>query len=66
MYLQGQWQKKLELRKIKKEIEEKEKKQIDLDEAKFQEQKRKEAIERAKKLQFFQTDRVKGFHVSTV
>ncbi|GAA6095616.1 protein CFAP210-like isoform X1 [Tachysurus ichikawai] len=58
----GQWQKKLELRKIKKEIEEKEKKQIDLDEAKFQEQKRKEAIERAKKLQFFQTDRVKGFH----
>ncbi|MCI4378613.1 hypothetical protein PGIGA_G00217950 [Pangasianodon gigas] len=58
----GQWQKKLEAKKIREEIEEEERKQIDIEEAKFQEQKRKEAIERAKTLQYYQIDRVKGFH----
>ncbi|MCJ8732728.1 hypothetical protein PDJAM_G00214750 [Pangasius djambal] len=58
----GQWQKKLEAKKIREEIEEEERKQIDKEEAKFQEQKRKEAIERAKTLQYYQIDRVKGFH----
>lgn len=64
MHLQGQRQKKLEAKKIREEIEEEERKQIDLEEAKFQEMKRKEAIERAKTLQYYQIDRVKGFHVS--
>lgn len=64
MHLQGQWQKKLEAKKIREEIEEEERKQIDLEEAKFQEQKRREAIEKAKTLQYYQIDRVKGFHVS--
>ena len=36
---------------------------IDIEEAKHQAQKRKEAIERAKTLQYYQTDRVKTFHV---
>lgn len=36
---------------------------IDKEEAKHQAQKRKEAIERAKTLQYYQTDRVKTFHV---
>lgn len=36
---------------------------IDIEEAKYQAQKRKEAIERAKTLQYYKTDRVKGFHV---
>ncbi|KAB5577245.1 hypothetical protein PHYPO_G00207690 [Pangasianodon hypophthalmus] len=58
----GQWQKKLEAKKIREEIEEEERKQIDIEEAKFQEQKRKDAIERAKTLQYYQIDRVKGFH----
>ncbi|KAJ8025292.1 hypothetical protein HOLleu_35464 [Holothuria leucospilota] len=58
----GQRQKKLEARKLKEEQEEKEKVQIDIEEAKFQAQKRKEAIEKAKTLQYYQTDRVKGFH----
>lgn len=37
---------------------------IDIEEAKYQAQKRKEAIERAKTLQYYKTDRVKGYHVS--
>ena len=36
---------------------------MDIEEAKFQAEKRKEAIEKAKTLQYYQTDRVKGFHV---
>ncbi|CAH1789509.1 unnamed protein product [Owenia fusiformis] len=58
----GQRQRKLEARKIREEKEEEERKQIDLEEATFQSQKRKEAIEKAKTQQYYQTDRVKGFH----
>lgn len=54
----------MEEKKIREEIEEEERKQIDLEEAKFQEQKRKEAIEKAKTLQYYQIARVKRFHVS--
>ena len=36
---------------------------VDIEEAKFQADKRKEAIERAKTLLYYQTDRVKQFHV---
>ena len=43
-----------------------ERKKVDIEEAKYQAQKRKEAIERAKTLQYYQTDRVKTFHVRTV
>jgi len=38
---------------------------VDIEEAKFQATKRKEAIERAKTLLYYQTDRVKKFHVRT-
>ncbi|XP_071491246.1 cilia- and flagella- associated protein 210-like [Diadema antillarum] len=58
----GQRLKKLEARKIREEKEEAERVQIDIEEAKYQAQKRKEAIEKAKTLQYYQTDRVKGFH----
>jgi len=58
----GQRQKKLEARKIREEKEEEERTLIDIEEAKYQAQKRKEAIERAKTQQYYQTDRVKGFH----
>lgn len=60
---QGQRQKKLEARKLREEKEEEEKKKIDLEEAKFQARRRKNAIEKAKTAQYFQTDRVKSFHV---
>ncbi|XP_015277728.1 PREDICTED: coiled-coil domain-containing protein 173 [Gekko japonicus] len=51
--------------KAKKECEQKneeEKRKIDLEEAKYQAQKRKEAIEKAKIDQYYQSERVKGFH----
>ena len=37
---------------------------VDVEEAKYQAERRKEAIERAKTLLYYQTDRVKQFHVS--
>lgn len=61
--LQGQRQKKLEAKTIREAIEEEERKQIDIEEAKYQAQIRKEAIEKAKTQQYYQSDRVKGFHV---
>lgn len=38
---------------------------IDREEAKYQEQKRKEAIEKANTQLFYQNDRVRGLHVGT-
>lgn len=60
----GQRQKKLEAKKIREQIEEEKRKLTDKEEAKYQEQKRKEAIEKAKSQLYYQTDRVKGLHVS--
>jgi len=60
--IEGQRLKKLQARKIREEKEEEERVKIDQEEAKHQAQKRKEAIERAKTLQYYQTDRVKTFH----
>ena len=37
---------------------------IDIEEAKFQANQRKEAIEKARTMVYYQTDRVKAFHVS--
>ncbi|XP_036965049.1 coiled-coil domain-containing protein 173 isoform X1 [Acanthopagrus latus] len=58
----GQRQKKLEAKKIRDELEEQKKKVIDREEAKYQEQKRKEAIEKANTQLFYQNDRVRGLH----
>ncbi|CAL8267813.1 unnamed protein product [Lota lota] len=58
----GQRQKKMEAKKIREELEEKQRKVTDMEESKYQEQCRKEAIERAKAQQYYQTQRVKGFH----
>ena len=41
-----------------------EKVKIDIEEAKFQANQRKEAIEKASTMVYYQTDRVKTFHVS--
>ncbi|CAL1540031.1 unnamed protein product [Lymnaea stagnalis] len=60
--LAGQRQRKLEARNIREEKEEDERKQIDIEEAKYQAQQRREAIEKAKTQQYYQTDRVKAFH----
>ena len=45
---------------------EEERKKIDIEEALFQAEKRKAAIEKAKIQQYYQTDRIKGLHVSTI
>ncbi|XP_059503226.1 cilia- and flagella- associated protein 210 [Stegostoma tigrinum] len=60
----GQRQKRLDARKLRKEKEEAERKQIDIEEAKYMAQKRKEGLERAKTLLFYQTDRVKGLNAA--
>ncbi|XP_048455327.1 protein CFAP210 isoform X2 [Rhincodon typus] len=60
----GQRQKRLDARKLRKEKEEAERKQIDIEEAKYMAQKRKESLERAKTLLSYQTDRVKGLNAA--
>lgn len=62
-FLQGQRQKKLEAKRIREEIEEEKRKQIDKEEAEYQELKQKEAIEKAKTQLYYRTDPVKGLHV---
>ena len=61
---QGQRQRKLEARKQREEKEETERLQIDIEEAKYQAAQRRAAIDKAKTQQYYQTDRVKSFHVS--
>ena len=61
---QGQRQKRLEERRKRLEKEEEDRKKIDIEEALFQAEKRKSAIEKAKLQQYYQTDRIKGLHVS--
>jgi len=60
--LAGLHQQKLSLRKEKERLAEEARREIDLEEAKFQAEKRKQLLEEARKLQYWQTDRVKGFH----
>lgn len=60
--IEGQRLKKLQARKLREEQDELERQKFDKEEAKLQAEKRKEAIKRAKQLQYYETDRVKGFH----
>jgi len=62
--IEGQRMRKLEARKLRAEAEEKKMQIIDKEEAKFQQAKSKEAIDKAKTLQYYQTDRVKSFHAA--
>jgi hypothetical protein len=64
--IEGQRNKRLERMRLKQEKEEEEKLKIDKEEAKFQAEHRKEAIERAKTMLYYQTDRLKTFHSSLV
>jgi len=60
--IEGQRQRKLQARAERLENEELEQQKIDKEEAKFQQAKRKAAIDQAKTLQYYETDRVKNFH----
>jgi len=64
--IQGQRQRKLAARLERQEADELEQQRIDREEAKFQQAKRREAIDKAKTLQYYQTDRVKNFHRAMV
>lgn len=58
----GERQKRLNAKKLREEADEKEKQRIDLEEAQYLAECRKKAIEEAKTKQYYQTDRVRGFH----
>ncbi|KAM4626159.1 cilia- and flagella- associated protein 210 [Discoglossus pictus] len=58
----GQRQKRLKSKQLREEKEEEEKKKIDLEEAKFQAEKRREAIEKARTKQYYESDKIKKFH----
>jgi len=60
--IEGQRQRKLAARAERLEQEEQQQQKIDAEEAKFQQAKRREAIDKAKTLQYYETDRVKNFH----
>jgi len=60
--IEGQRQRKLAARAERMEAEELEQQKIDREEAKFQQAKRREVIDKAKTLQYYETDRVKNFH----
>ena len=62
--LLGARQKKLEDRAKRLAEEEEERVKQDIEEAEYQAERRKEMINQAKTQQYYQTDRVKGFHVS--
>lgn len=66
MILQGHRRKKLEARKIREAKEEEQRKAVDLEFIKYVADQRKEAIQLAKTKQYYQTDRVKGFHVRPI
>ncbi|UJR22836.1 hypothetical protein I4U23_025866 [Adineta vaga] len=58
----GARERKLELKKIREQEEEERRKQLDLEEEKLAAERRREQIEKAKKLKYYETDRVKTFH----
>lgn len=58
----GKRNKRLNARRLREEEEEKARQKLDIGEAEIKAAERKAAIEHAKKLQYYQTDRVKGYH----
>jgi len=51
---------------VREAKDEEERQAVDLEEARFQALQRRDAIDKAKTQQYYQTDRVKGFHVSFI
>lgn len=62
--MQGQRQKKLAERELREAKIEAERRMQDIEEARLAAERRKDILERAKTKQYYQTDRVKTFHVS--
>ena len=51
------------MKKIREQEEEERKKIVDLEEEKLAAERRREHIEKAKQLQYYETDRIRTFHV---
>ncbi|KAG8559709.1 hypothetical protein GDO81_017422 [Engystomops pustulosus] len=60
--ISGLRKEKLQAKKLREEREEEEKQKIDLEEAQYQAEKRRQAIENARLKQYYQNDKVKTFH----
>ncbi|EDV27255.1 uncharacterized protein TRIADDRAFT_55009 [Trichoplax adhaerens] len=60
--IEGKRLKRLQARQVKEEQKERERLELDKREDEYNAQMRKNAIKRAKELQYFQTDRIKNFH----
>ena len=61
---QGDRQIRLNARRKREEEEERQKKLVDIEEGKYQQEVRRKAIQEARTKQYHQTDRIKAFHVS--
>lgn len=64
LFLQGARERKLELKKIREEEDEQRRKLLDIEEEKLAAERRREHIEKAKQLKYYETDRVRTFHVN--
>ncbi len=63
MNFQGARERKLEMKRLREEQEEERKKNLDLEEEKLAAERRREQIEKAKQLKYYETDRIRTFHV---
>jgi hypothetical protein len=52
------------MKRLREEEEEERKKKLDLEEEKLAAERRREQIEKAKQLKYYETDRVRTFHVN--
>ncbi len=64
MNFQGARERKLEMKRLREEQEEERKKNLDLEEEKLAAERRREHIEKAKQLKYYETDRIRTFHVN--
>lgn len=60
--IDGARRRKLEQKKVREEKEEEERKKVDLEHEKYMVEERKKALEQAKLLQYYETDKIKTFH----
>lgn len=61
--VQGARERKLQMKKIREDEEEERRKVIDIEEEKIAAERRRAQIEKAKQQQYYETDRVRTFHV---
>ncbi len=54
------------MKKVREQEEEERKKVLDIEEEKIAAERRREQIEKAKQLQYYETDRVRTFHVNSI